>query len=163
MSTPGAGRILSPGAVSGPGVRGPVQPICDQNPVQPARNQVQWQVIDTQAGAARVNLLLTFSPAISVLYYTMGYTGTPVVFVSIDPVSQSIESGGVLTPNGGEQWWLMEPIAANNAPNPNVNINKFRIKFCQPVIQLYVSHADYGVGGFLVFAGTDDVEYGIGG
>jgi hypothetical protein len=162
MSTKGTGLVLTPGAVRGPGVRGPVQPICDTNPVQPPRNQIQWQIIDTQAGAARVNLLLTFSPAISILHYTMGYTGVPDLFVSIDPVDPSIEAGGVLTPRGGEQWFAMQPGGANATANVSPANVLRRLKFCQPVIQLYVSHRDYGGGGFLVFAGTDDVEYGTG-
>lgn len=152
-----------PGVVTGAGVRGPVQPLCDTTPVQPPRNQIQWQIIDTGAGAARVNILLSFNPAIYSLYYTMGYTGVPELFVSIDPVDSSIESGGVLTPRGGEQWFIMSPAGANNAANPSTAVptgRKNKIVFCNPVIQLYVSHKDYGVGGFLVFAGTDDVEYG---
>lgn len=157
----GAGVVYRPGVVTGPGTRGPVQPICDTTPVQPPRNQIQWKIIDTQAGAGRVNILLEFQPAISQIYFTMGYTGTPELYVSVDPVDPSIESGGVLTPKGGEQWFTLNPSAANNVPFPAGGQagNRSRLKFCQPVIQLYVSHKDYGVGGFLVFAGTDDIEY----
>lgn len=141
---------------------GRLPPELSQSNCSPDTNVLQWQQIDTQAGAARVNLLLNWQPAITTIYFMMGYTGSPGLFVSVEKVNSAVEVGGVLVPVGAEHWFFLEPSAAGGTDTPiTTTLANYRVSFRKPISQLYVHHKDYGTGGFLVFLGTDDVEYGV--
>lgn len=116
-------------------------------------NLLNWFLHQTGAGATEVNIEFNLATPVRTVYY-VGNKGNPggICFLSLQQIDPSINVGGVLVANGGEQWFQLETV--ENIPMTPIVCG---VTFANPISKFYITHPDFGVGTIMKFLATDDV------